>query len=68
MAAERSDVRIVVDGAGNPSLADKELFQGDLEGLLDHLGRRFIARGGAACEADQRPGEQDTHSGCPRPT
>lgn len=38
MAAERSDVRIVVDGAGNPSLADKELFQGDLEGLLDHLG------------------------------
>lgn len=36
--AERTDVRIVVDGAGTPYLADKEIFQGDLDGLLDHLG------------------------------
>ncbi len=37
MAAERTDIRIVVDHAGNPRLADKDIFQGDLEGLLDHL-------------------------------
>lgn len=38
MAADHADVRIVVDAAGTTRLAGMELFQGDLEALLDHLG------------------------------
>jgi N-acetylglucosaminyldiphosphoundecaprenol N-acetyl-beta-D-mannosaminyltransferase len=37
MAADRRDVRITVDRAGTPHLAGKELFQGELDGLLDHF-------------------------------
>lgn len=44
MATERTDVLVVVDGAGTPHLAGKRLYQGDLDDLLDHLGSLLPAQ------------------------